>query len=161
MESMRHSRIDKSGAIYEIGLCGIHDLSSLLDMYAVFSPKPASQGLPPADQGVCGKWIKELLETGENLAATKENRIIGHGALIPDLKGHSAEFVIFVHQAFRNLGIGSELSAAALQRARDLGFTSVWLTVAVTNFIAIKLYRKLGFQYLDMDDCERIMAIGF
>jgi ribosomal protein S18 acetylase RimI-like enzyme len=40
-----------------------------------------------------------------------------------------------------------------------LGFQSVWLTVAVTNSIAIRLYVKLGFQYCDMDECERTMRI--
>jgi ribosomal protein S18 acetylase RimI-like enzyme len=28
----------------------------------------------------------------------------------------------------------------------------------MTNSIAIKLYRKLGFEYCEMDECERTMV---
>ena len=51
------------------------------------------------------------------------------------------------------------MTQAILDEARNLGFQSVWLTVAVTNSIAIRLYAKLGFQYCDMDECERTMRI--
>lgn len=140
--------------------CLPEDYPPLMAMYCVFSPKPASQGLPPADPGLCEKWLRELLETGENVVAITEGRVIGHGALIPDIKGRSAEFVIFVHQTFRNRGIGTQLSAFALKKAKSLGLESVWLTVSVTNSVAMRLYQRLGFQYIDMDDCERIMTIG-
>ncbi len=159
MEGRRNHLADRSGGEYEVRMCRAHDLAPLMDMYAVFSPKPASQGLPPADLEVCTEWVKELLEIGENIAAWKKERVIGHASLITDVRGQSAEFVIFVHQDFRNLGIGTEVASATMERAKTLGFKSIWLTVAVTNFIAIRLYRKLRFEYLDMDDCERIMAL--
>lgn len=152
-------REDRSGGVFEIVECLPEDYQPLMEMYSVFSPKPASQGLPPADRGVCEKWVRELLEMGENVVALKERKVIGHGALIPDTKGRSAEFVIFVHQAFRNRGIGTQLSAFALEKAKSLGLESVWLTVSVTNSVAMRLYQRLGFQYCDMDDCERIMTI--
>ena len=75
------------------------------------------------------------------------------------MKGRSVEFVIFVDQNHRNLGIGTELTRFTLERSMQLGFDSVWLTVNVTNFIAVKLYRKLGFEYCDMDSYERVMSI--
>jgi GNAT superfamily N-acetyltransferase len=130
-----------------------------MDMYDIFSPKPASQGLPPPEPETCRKWAKSLLEIATNLLAWQENKVIAHAALIKDLKGLSGEFVIFVHQHFRNLGIGTELTRLTIERAKELGFKSIWLTVAMTNFVAIKLYRKLGFGYSDMDDCERTMVI--
>jgi RimJ/RimL family protein N-acetyltransferase len=160
MEGRRINLADRSGEKCEIRLCEPHDLASLMEMYAVFSPRPASQGLPPADREVCAEWVKGLLEIGVNISAWKGERLIGHAALIPDVRGQSSEFVIFVHQEFRNLGIGTALAAATLERAKTLGFSSVWLTVAVTNFIAIRLYRKLHFEYSDMDDCERTMVLG-
>jgi hypothetical protein len=39
------------------------------------------------------------------------------------------------------------------------GFELAWLTVRPTNFIAIKLYRKLGFAFCDKDNHERVMGI--
>lgn len=85
--------------------------------------------------------------------------MIGHAALIPGTKKESAEFVIFVEQSYRNLGIGTGLTRETLKRAKEVGFTSVWLTVALTNHIAMKLYKKLGFVYSDMDECERTMVL--
>lgn len=154
------SRIDKAGEPFELGLCGSLEHGPLMDMYEVFSPRPASQGLPPADRDVCERWVGELLSAGVNLAARRGDEIIGHASLIPDPRGESAEFVIFVLQTCRNRGIGTELTAAAIDRAKRLGLKSVWLTVSLTNHLAIRLYRKLGFQCCDMDECERIMVIG-
>jgi ribosomal protein S18 acetylase RimI-like enzyme len=134
-------------------------LSAVEDMYATFSPRPASQGLPPEDPETCSRWVKGIMEMGENLLAWRGNRVIGHAALVPDPKGDSAEFVIFVHQACRGLGIGTELTRAILERARHRELKSVWLTVSMSNFIAIKLYRKLGFEYCEIDECERTMVI--
>jgi ribosomal protein S18 acetylase RimI-like enzyme len=68
-------------------------------------------------------------------------------------------FIIFVHQDCRNLGVGTELTRWTFERARGLGLQSIWLTVAMNNFIAIRLYRKLGFDYCEMDECERTMLI--
>ena len=150
---------DKKGQPYEIGECSLDDFSCLMDMYDIFSPKPASQGLPPPQIETCRKWAQSLLEIATNLLAWQKSKVIGHAALIKDVKGSSGEFVIFVHQDFRNLGIGTELTGLTIGKAKELGFKSVWLTVAMTNFVAIKLYKKLGFEYSDMDDCERTMVI--
>jgi GNAT superfamily N-acetyltransferase len=130
-----------------------------MGMYHRFSPKPASQGLPPADLENCKRWLNDLIRIGENILAWDEQEVIAHAALIPDVQGGSGEYVIFVHQDYRNRGIGTALTQAILDEARTLGFQSVWLTVAVTNAIAVRLYVKLGFQYCDMDECERTMRI--
>jgi RimJ/RimL family protein N-acetyltransferase len=159
MKSKRITGTDKSGTPFEIGISCAEDFPSLCEMYRTFSPKPASQGLPPEDPEICQSWVKKLLEFGENLLAWRGDHIIGHAALIPDVKGKSGEFVIFVDQDHRNLGIGTELTRLTLEKSRQLGFDSVWLTVAVTNFIAIKLYKKLGFEYCDRDNYERVMSI--
>jgi GNAT superfamily N-acetyltransferase len=159
MKPKRLRSTDKSGKPFEIGIGCAEDLPSLMEMYRIFSPKPASQGLPPEDPETCHTWVKKLFEIGENLLAWKGNGVIGHAALVPDLKGKSGEFVIFVDQNQRNLGIGTELTRFSLETARRLGFDSVWLTVNVSNFAAIKLYRRIGFRYCDMDTYERMMLI--
>jgi RimJ/RimL family protein N-acetyltransferase len=155
----RATRIDKSGNPFEIGGSCAEDFPSLLEMYRVFSPRPASQGLPPEDPETCYHWVKNLFEIAENLLAWRGDRVIGHAALVPDRKSRSSEFVIFVHQDHRNLGIGTELTYLTLEKSRQLGFDSIWLTVNITNFIAVKLYKKLGFQYCDKDLFERVMSI--
>ena len=155
----RITRTDKSGKLFEIGISCAEDLPSLCEMYRVFSPKPASQGVPPEDPEICRSWVKKLFEIGENLLAWRGDSVIGHAALIPDSQGRSGEFVIFVDQDHRNLGVGTELMRLSLEKSEQLGLDSVWLTVSITNFIAIKLYKKLGFEYCDRDSYERVMSI--
>jgi hypothetical protein len=75
---------DKSGQPYSIGNGNAADRSLIMDMYRVFSPKPASQGLPPEDPETCEKWVNDILEIGANVLARRGETIIGHAALIPD-----------------------------------------------------------------------------
>ena len=159
MKPERITRDDRSGEPFAIDIGCAEDFSFLLEMYRDFSPKPASQGLPPEDPETCHNWVKQLFEIGENLLAWRGNRVIGHAALVPDPGGRSAEFVIFIGQNHRNLGIGTELTRFTLQSSAQLGFDSVWLTVNISNFIAVKLYRKIGFEYCDRDKDERVMSI--
>ncbi len=157
MKPERIARKDKSGHPFEIRMGCAGDFPRLLEMYRTFSPRPASQGLPPEDPETCHTWLKTLFEIGENLLAWRGETVIGHAALVPDLKGRSCEFVIFVYQDDRNLGIGTELTLSAFEKATRLGFDSIWLTVSLSNFAAIKLYGKVGFEYCDQDTTERMM----
>ena len=159
MRPERITKTDKSGKPFEIGLSCAEDFPSLLEMYRIFSPKPASQGLPPEDPETCYHWVRKLFETGQNFLAWRGENVIGHAALVPDLQGKSGEFVIFVDQNQRNLGIGTELSRFTLERSTQVGLKSVWLTVNVLNSIAVKLYRKVGFRYCDTEDYERTMRV--
>jgi len=152
-------RTDKLGFSFELGPCSAGDFSALLEMYSIFSPKPASQGLPPKDPEVCYNWMKQLFDIGMNFLAWRNVRVIGHAALVPDASGKSGEFIIFVDQNDRSLGVGTELTILTLEETRKLAFDSVWLTVENSNLIAIKLYRNLGFQFTDEDIYERIMLL--
>ncbi|MBW1722510.1 MAG: GNAT family N-acetyltransferase [Deltaproteobacteria bacterium] len=151
---------DKFGEPFELKFGTGEDIIGLMEMYDDFSPRPASQGLPPEDSETRRSWVENVFTTGMNFLACREGKVLGHAALIPDPGGRSAEFIIFVHQDYRNLGIGTALARRSLEEASRMGYESVWLTVANTNYIAIKLYRKLGFQICEMDACERTMEIG-
>lgn len=159
MQQERIGRIDKKGYHFQIGISDVEDLPSLMEMYYTFSPRPASQGLPPRDNETCFHWVKNLFTIGDNFLAWRSDTVIGHSALVPDMTGKTGEFVIFVDKNERNLGIGTHLTRYTIERYRQLDFDSIWLTVNVTNTLAIKLYRKTGFEYCDMDSCERIMRI--
>ena len=159
MKPKRLRSTDKSGKPFEIGIGCAEDLPSLMEMYRIFSPKPASQGLPPQDPETCQNWVKTLFKIGMNGLAWRDDSVIGHAALIPDVKGKSGELVTFVDQDHRNRGIGTELTRFTLEQFGQRGFEVVWLTVRVSDFIPLMLYRKLGFEYCDKDSYERVMAI--
>jgi len=153
-------RKDKFGRIFEVEECSLDSFPSVMDMYRDFLPRPASQGLPPPEPGTCRQWVTSLLQIAVNILAWQDGKVIGHAALIMDPGRQSGEFVIFVHQDYRNLGIGTTLTRLTLEKAKGLHCKTVWLTVSVTNFIAIRLYQRVGFANCDMDDCERIMMIN-
>jgi len=159
MRTGRIIKTDKSGKLFQLGIHDAEDFPSLLEMYRTFYPKTASQGLPPEDPETCENWLKTLVGIGLNALAWRGDSVIGHAAMIPDLKVKSGELVVFVDQNHRNLGIGTELARFILEKFADLHFESAWLTVRVSNFIAIKLYKKVGFEFCDMDSYERVMAI--
>jgi GNAT superfamily N-acetyltransferase len=159
MKQERIRRIDKNGVSFEIGISFTEDLPLMMEMYHTFSPRPASQGLPPRDDETCHTWVMNLFTIGDNFLAWRNDAVIGHSALVPDMRGKTGEFVIFVDKSERNLGIGTHLTRYTIERYRQLDFDSIWLTVNVTNTLAVKLYRKTGFEFCDMDSCERIMRI--
>jgi RimJ/RimL family protein N-acetyltransferase len=151
--------IDKRGTTFRIGGGEENDFISLLEMYRLFSPKPASQGLPPPDPQGCTTWLRSLFETAKNFLAWKEEKVIGHAALIPDAQRRDAEFLIFVDQPFRNRGVGTALTRLAMDWAKTLSLQTVWLTVESYNLRAIGLYRRFGFTFRNLDECERTMVL--
>ena len=160
VSSDRIRRIDKQGCAFEVGECGSESLLDLKDMYENFGRLAISQGLPPADKTNRERWIEKLVEFGRNFLAWKEGRAIGHCSIIPDYDRSDAEYIIFVNEGFRNRGIGTALTALALETAGSTGLTRVWLTVESFNFRAIRLYRNAGFVFADEGgERERTMML--
>ncbi len=154
--------VDKKGIPFDIRIgCG-DDLPDLCVMYDGFSPKGRFQGVPPVEQNACREWIGNLVNRGLGFLALRENRVIGHLVIIPDLVRMEGEYLIFVDQNERNRGVGTRLTEAAIQHARDLGLRELWLTVGTYNFPAIALYRKFGFRFSEQDrlESERTMRLA-
>ena len=151
--------VDKKGCSFELGVCSEEDFSCLLEMYELFSSRPVSQGLPPASPEGLRNWIQGLLEAGKNILAWRDDKVVGHVAIIPDYVKGDCEFLIFVNPSCRNQGIGAELTRLALEHAKRLDLKLVWLTVEMYNFRAIKLYRKFQFEFCDSGECERTMLL--
>ena len=118
---------------------------ALVGMYEDFEPKRGAQGLPPVGRDRLISWLRPLCDNNLNLVALSQHRVIGHTMLCPIGKG-GAEFAIFIHQDFRNQGIGSEFTRITLQYGRAMRLRHIWLTVEVNNFSAIRVYKKMGFQ---------------
>jgi len=134
---------------FEVRPGGDGDAPGLVEMYETFQPKGKYQGLPPLKTNACLDWIRRLFESGENHLAIRNRRMIGHAVLLPDLTLQDGEYLVFVHQQRRGLGVGTQLTECTLENARSLGLAVVWLTVDASNFVAIRLYRKFGFGFCD------------
>jgi RimJ/RimL family protein N-acetyltransferase len=151
--------VDKGGQPFHLGLCPPSDASFLLDMYQAFTPKKLHQGLPPEKPEALSDWIEGLMKMADNFTVWENERVVGHSALISDPARRDAEFIIFVLEPFRGRGLGSELTHAAIEAARDMDLVVIWLTVEAHNFRAIRLYRKYGFLFADDGGWERIMTL--
>lgn len=150
---------DRKGPLFCLGQASENDGPSLRDMYDGFRPKAVAQGLPPEGEEQRRIWVENLLENAENLLAWLDDRVVGHCALIPDLERGDAEYIIFVDKPFRNRGLGTALTLRALNRARELELKLIWLSVAVTNFPAIRLYQKFGFLFVVHEGLDRTMHL--
>ena len=152
--------LDKSGVAFEILLAEEKNISELMIMYDDFEPKGAAQGLPPRKSSNYRKeWLDGLFKGAINIIAQKNEKLIGHAAIYPDYSRMDCEFIIFVHQDHRNLGIGTELTLYSINYARETGLNLIMLSVAVFNYPAIKLYGKCGFEIIDSDGNERTMRM--
>lgn len=153
------SHVDKKGVPFEVGACLDNDHQCMLDMYEAFSPKACSQGLPPACETTRHQWVDRLYRQGINILARCQGRVVGHAGLMPDLARNDAEFLVFVDQEYRDRGVGTQLTALAIEKARQMGLDNIWLTVETFNFRAIAVYKKFGFVFCD--DCrkERTMIL--
>jgi len=151
--------VDRLGDEYRLSRYSPGDREALTEMYDCFAPKAITQGLPPADTQARLAWIEDLTCNGENFLAWLEDKVVGHASLIQEPARGTGEYLIFVNLPYRNRGLGTELTHLAIDRARQMGLCSVWLTVEALNFRAIKLYKKMGFVFRDSGERERTMML--
>jgi len=131
----------------ELEVCpfGRDDFGALVQMYKAFEPKRVAQGLPPPDVPRIAHWVDSLQEKSDALLAWHEGKVVAHTILCP-MKAGSVEFTIFVHQDYREEGLGTALSRLTLEWAAQMGYAKAYLTTEISNFRALRLFRKLGFQ---------------
>ncbi|MFH1115660.1 MAG: GNAT family N-acetyltransferase [Pseudomonadota bacterium] len=150
---------DKDGRPFEVEERSIDCLSQLMHMYGNFFPRAISQGLPPSNDVDLKGWVCKLLDSGWNFVCRQDGMVVGHAAVLPDLKKADGEYVVFVLQAYRNKGLGTVLTEAAMRKAEIEGLEIMWLTVEAFNFRAIKVYKKVGFEFCDECERERTMVL--
>lgn len=121
------------------------DFGALVQMYKSFEPKRVAQGLPPPDVPRIAHWLDRLEQKSQALLAWKDAKVVAHTILCAMPSG-SVEFTIFVHQDYREEGLGTVISRLTLAWAQRMGFTHGYLTTETSNFRALRLFRKLGFQ---------------
>ena len=92
------------------------------------------------------------------LLAWDDGKVVAHTILCP-MPADAVEFTIFVHQDYRQEGLGTVLSRLTLAWALNMGFARAYLTTEISNFRALRLFRKLGFQTTSSDGDEVEMKL--
>ena len=118
-------------------------------MYESLSKEALRWALPP--------YTRETLERGwlsnlQNLlpvVAFFKGRMVGHAQIYkfphPRRKG-TGDLVIYLHQDFHNVGLGTAMLTRLIELARKEGLHKIGLHVVLDNKNAIHLYEKLGFK---------------
>lgn len=137
---------------------GRGDFGALVSMYKTFEPKRVAQGIPPPDVPRIAHWLDRLQQKSSALLAWDGSKVVAHTILCP-MPAEAAEFTIFVHQDYRQEGLGTVLSRLTLDWALNMGFAHSYLTTEMSNFRALRLFRKLGFQTTSSDGDEVEMKL--
>ena len=144
--------VDKQGTHWTLQTVDENDVDRLVEFYDAFGPTDRAQGIPPAVDHRLQSWIEMLLSEGHNIVATGEDGLVGHVVYTP-LEDERPELAVFVHPEFHNRGIGTELCKQAAAAAHDAGSAALMLHVEQRNRAAVAVYRRIGFEVVDVDGC--------
>lgn len=126
----------------------------LARMYDTFEPLSEALGLPPKEPSRRQAWIRTLREA-LNLVAFVDDTVAGHLALLA-IDNDSAELMCFVHQGFRRQGVGTALTRAAMEYAKEAGYQRVSVFINTHNAGARHGLVKFGFEpvWEDLEEAE-------
>ncbi len=145
----------RKGRTLRIREYDFRDFGALVEMYKHFEPKRGAQGLPPPDVPRIAQWLDKLQRKSSALIALEGQKVVAHAILCP-MSATCTEFSVFVHQDYRQDGLGTTISDRTLNWAQQMSMSQVFLTTELSNFPALCLFRKLGFVMTSNygDECE-------
>lgn len=126
----------------------LNDSDRLVEFYSSLSGEVLRWSLPPYGRQRIESWLSN---PGQHviLLAQHEGEIIGHLQIVGNSSPRMAgigELIIYLHQDFLNVGLGTTMVKRSLEFARAQGFHRIGLTVVVENRNAIHVYEKVGFK---------------
>jgi len=145
--------VDREGVPWVVRPATGEDRDALVAMYDDFAPGQVAQGLPPRTRSRIDEWVGDLLSEGCNFVAAGADGIAGH-ALYTPTDDAEPEFAVFVHQAYQDRGIGTEVSKHVLATAAAADRDALTLVVRPENRTARHLYDKLGFETVERHTFE-------
>lgn len=84
------------------------------------------------------------------ICAEVDGKIVANGGIDPvgscDRGKHRAVFGVSIQKAYWGLGIGSAITRALINKAKEMGYEQLELEVVASNERGIALYKKLGFE---------------
>jgi len=139
----------KDGRTVLIRKFEIEDKEKLIGMYESLSNEAVRWALPPyTRERIESGWLSNL-ENLIALVAFYKYKIVGHTQVFkfphPRRRG-TGDLVIYLHQDFHNVGLGSVMLKKLLMLAKENGLHRIGLSVVADNRLAIRLYQKFGFE---------------
>ncbi len=151
-----HVFLDKRGAPVIVRAYDPQFLSGLTAMCLAFSPRASIDGVPPVDDSECAAWVRRITTgTTSLIALSFDGPVIGYTVLLP-MRKRICELFIVVAPLFQKSGIGTQMMRCIIQLGYELGFSKIWLSVHRTNFVALHLYNKCGFDCVSFTDSPQV-----
>ncbi len=91
---------------------------------------------------------------GEVLIAELDRRAVGCVAIVPDGSGAYQLSKMAVEPELRGGGVGRKLLSAVIDRARELGASSLFLGSSTKLAPAVHLYETFGFQHVSPETIQ-------
>ena len=109
--------------------------------------------MEPVDEYVLANPEKAIIEPGGAILMALYNKQVAGTVGLRKVDEHTYEFTkMAVDTLFRRKGIAEALSLASFEKALALGATEVILYSNTKNAGAIKLYEKLGFRHIAVEN---------
>jgi putative acetyltransferase len=125
------------------------DKEKFIEMYESLSAEAVRWGMPPYNRERLEKGWLSNLQNLISVVAFYKNKIVGHAQIFkfphPRRKG-TGDLVIYLHQGFHNVGLGTAMMNELIALARTEGLHRIGLSVIADNKLAIHLYGKFGFK---------------
>ncbi len=138
----------KNGKTVRLAMYRAEDKEDLVSMYASMSPEAVKWGMPPYDRSRIERWTADLANN-ITLIARLGQKVAGHLYLFRmpyERRKGVGEVLIYIHQDFQNIGLGTAMMRKAIEIAKERGFHRLGLTVVADNHAAVKVYEKVGFK---------------
>ncbi len=109
--------------------------------------------MEPVDEWVLTNPEKAILEPGGAILMAEYGGVPAGTVGLRKFDEHTYEFTkMAVDNAFRRKGIAEAISYASFIKAKELGAKQVILYSNKLNAGAIKLYEKIGFQHVEVEN---------
>ncbi len=109
--------------------------------------------MEPVDEWVLTNPDKAILDPGGAILMAEYNGVVAGTVGLRKVDEETFEFTkMAVDPAFRRKGIAEAISYASFRKAMELGATRVILYSNTLNAGAIKLYEKLGFLHVPVEN---------
>jgi ribosomal protein S18 acetylase RimI-like enzyme len=109
--------------------------------------------MEPLDEWVLTNPDDAILKEGGKILMASFNGAIAGAVALRKLNEGVFEFTkMAVDENYRRKGIAEALTYASLEKAKELGATKVVLYSNTKNAAAIKLYEKIGFTHLAVEN---------
>lgn len=125
------------------------DKERFIEMYESLSAEAVRWGMPPYDRERLERGWLSNMQNFISIVALYNDKIVGHAQIFKlphSRRKGTGDLVIYLHQGFQNVGLGTAMMDELIALARTEGLHRIGLSVIADNKLAIHLYQKFGFE---------------